>query len=105
MSVPLSPQLFFQLELIVELSLLPVVVFPFAIYFKRPTITTTITTALLLLLYIILLLLLYIYILLEILIFSARGHSLRHYYCRYWLDNNIATYENIYDNDVNVIQK
>lgn len=31
--------------------LLPVVVFPFAIYFERPTITITITTALPLLLY------------------------------------------------------
>lgn len=31
--------------------LLPVVVFPFAIYFERPTITTTITTVLPLLLY------------------------------------------------------
>jgi len=51
--------------------LLPVVVFPFAIYFERPTITTA-----LLLLYIILLLLL----LLEILIFLTRGHSVRHYY-------------------------
>lgn len=56
--------------------LLPVVVFPFAIYFERPTITTTITTALPLLLYNSTI----TAITENSLIFSARGHLLRHYY-------------------------
>lgn len=56
--------------------LLPVIVFPLAIYFERPTITTTITTALPLLLYNSTI----ITITRNFNLYTARGHSLRHDY-------------------------
>lgn len=70
--------------------LLPVVVFPFAIYFERPTITT----ALLLLLY-------------NSTIIAITGNFdlfgtwtlAETSICRYWLDNSIATHKNKYDDD------
>jgi len=73
--------------------LLPVVVFPFAIYFERPTtITTTITiTALPLLLY-------------NSTITAITGNFdlfgtwtlAETLLCRYWLDNSVAMHENRY---------
>lgn len=70
--------------------LLPVVVFPFAIYFERPTITT----ALLLLLY-------------NSTIITITGNFdlfgtwtlAETLICRYWFDNNIATHKNKYDDN------
>lgn len=58
--------------------LLPVVVFPFAIYFERPTTTIITTTTAITTITIILLLLLLLS--LKISIFSARGHLPRHHY-------------------------
>lgn len=74
--------------------LLPVVVFPFAIYFERPTITTTITTVLPLLLY-------------NSTITAITGNFglvgtwtlAETLLCRYWFDNGIATHENRYNDD------
>jgi len=83
--------------------LLPVVVFPFAIYFKRPTTIITILLLLLLLLITITvtIILFYYHCCYHCychwkLIFPARGYFTKALLCRYWLDDDVAVISNLW---------